>query len=451
MPNWLVPTVYVIAALIGSAAVPRLEHAFLRSYLNDVAIGSALAYFSAVASGMMALTAIVFSIAYITVQFNAIAYSPRLALWFANDPRIFHTLGLFMATFLYALATIVWVDRGEGGGVPVLSAGIVLALLVASMLQFAQLVRGLLALQISNTLHLIGMRGRAVIDEMFPRADAADAVSHAAWSGSDAYTRLGAPVQSVRYAGEPRAIAKFDLASLVDQAQRAGAIIEIVCAVGDTVLDDTVLLNVFGPARPLSEKKLLSAIHMTSQRTFEQDPKYPVRLLVDIAIKALSPAINDPTTAVQAIDEIEDLLRRLAGRELDSGFARDRNGVLRLIFPMPTWEDYLRLAFDEIRHYGAGSVQVARRLRAALAGVAEAAAPSALRAAAVGRYVKQLDLVIDRSPLDPEDRLVASQEDRQGLGLSRKRRPAQDGGQTHPPNTPTSAAEMAVVDATGRR
>jgi len=156
--------------------------------------------------------------------------------------------------------------------------------------------------------------------------------------------------------------------------------------------------------------------------TFEQDPKYAIRLLVDIAIKALSPAINDPATAVRAIDQIEDLLYRLGMRDLDAGYARDANGVLRVIFPMPTWEDYLRLSFDEIRQYGASSVQVMRRLRAALSGVAEAIT-SETRMASVQAYVKHLDLAISRSPLDTEDRLVASQEDPQGLGLSRSPMP----------------------------
>ena len=102
----------------------------------------------------------------------------------------------------------------------------------------------------------------------------------------------------------------------------------------------------------LPEQALLRAVQVGRERTFEQDPKYPMRLLVDIAIKALSPAINDPTTAVQAIDQIEDLLRRLGG-ELDAGGVADAQGVLRLVFPTPTWEDYLALAFDEIRQYGA--------------------------------------------------------------------------------------------------
>ena len=115
----------------------------------------------------------------------------------------------------------------------------------------------------------------------------------------------------------------------------------------------------------------MRSIHLGRDRTFEQDPKYPIRLLVDIAIKALSPAINDPTTAVQTIDQLEDLLHRLGRRELDTGYFGDANGILRLVIPMPTWEDYLALGFDEIRHYGVSSIQVMRRLRSALLGLAE--------------------------------------------------------------------------------
>ncbi|MGE5306222.1 MAG: DUF2254 family protein [Alphaproteobacteria bacterium] len=161
----------------------------------------------------------------------------------------------------------------------------------------------------------------------------------------------------------------------------------------------------------------MRAYHLRLERTYEQDPKYPIRLLVDIAIKALSPAINDPTTAVQAIDQIEDLLRRLGRRGLNAGDAHDAEGSLRVIFPMPTWEDYLTLAFDEIRQYGSTSVQVMRRLRSALISLADSVV-SDERINAVQRYLDQLDSSIDRSILDAIDRERARQEDRQGLGLS---------------------------------
>lgn len=101
-----------------------------------------------------------------------------------------------------------------------------------------------------------------------------------------------------------------------------------------------------------------------------------------------------------------------------AGVVRDANGVLRLIIPMPTWEDYLTLAFDEIRQFGMTSIQVMRRLRAALTGLAESTTIAA-RAEAVEHYLKHLDLAIERSPLDVQDRSMALQEDRQGLGLSR--------------------------------
>jgi len=230
-------------------------------------------------------------------------------------------------------------------------------------------------------------------------------------------TRLVPAAQTLIYSGKPRTIAEFDVRALVRQAREAGATIVMACAVGDTLVEGTLLLQVRGGQVP--EKSLLHAIRLERGRTFEQDPKYPIRLLVDIAIRALSPAINDPTTAVQTIDQIEDLLRRLGSHALDTGYAADTDGVVRLVYPMPTWEDYLTLAFDEIRQYGSTSVQVLRRLRSALVDLA-AYLSGTERADAVRHYLEQLDLDIDHSPLDAEDRLRARQEDRQGLGLSRR-------------------------------
>jgi uncharacterized membrane protein len=420
MPMWLIPMAYVAASIVAGLILPRVEHRWLAIYFEDVSATSALAFLSTIASGMMALTAIVFSIAYITVQFNAVAYSPRLALWLARDRALFHTLGLFMATFIYALEAMNWIDRGNSDRVPLLSCLVVVVLLIVSMFMFTWLVRGLIKMQVTNTLRVIGHRGRGVITEMFTRIDLEPLPPGMVPAERPA---LGPAIQTVQYDGEPCYLARLGVKELVELARQADAVIEVAYAVGDTVVDDSLLLSVHQAAAPLPEARLRRAIELRAERTFEQDPKYPIRLLVDIAIKALSPAINDPTTAVQAIDQIEDLLRRLGRRELDAGYAWDANGVLRLIFPMPSWEDYLRLAFDEIRLYGAESVQVMRRLRSALASVAETAVDEP-RTAMVRRYVKQLDLVIERSTLDAEDRVVASQEDRQGLGVSRKRAPA---------------------------
>jgi uncharacterized membrane protein len=131
------------------------------------------------------------------------------------------------------------------------------------------------------------------------------------------------------YVAAPRTIAEFDIDGLVRLGQQAGGIIVMACEVGDTLVENTVLLQVHGAKAALPESDLMRAVHFAFERTSEQDPKYPIRLLVDVAIKALSPAINDPTTAVQAIDQIDDLLRRLGGHDLDAGYAHDADGVLR--------------------------------------------------------------------------------------------------------------------------
>jgi uncharacterized membrane protein len=420
MPLWLIPMLYVGVAIVCGFVLPRLEHEYLAAYSHTMSVASALATLSAIASGMMTLTSVVFAIAFVMVQFSAVAYSPRLVLWFGRDPMLFHSLGLFTATFLYALVTLIWTDREGNGRVPLFSTLLVLVLLILSMIVFALLVQRLNTIQITNVLHFIGQKGRAVIREMFPRIDREAGVAPESWSKAAEEARKRPVTQMLRYSGEPWTVAKFHIDALVRQAQEVDAVIVMECAVGDTLVEDTLLLRVQGGRQRLAETRLRQAIQVARERTFEQDPKYPLRLLVDIAIKALSPAINDPTTAVQAIDQIEDLLHRLGRRGLDAGCVRDDQGHLRLVFPTPTWEDYLTLAFDEIRQYGASSVQVMRRLRSALVGLADSVT-EAERKDVIQRYLSHLNLVVEQSVLDAEDQVMALQEDRQGLGLSRQR------------------------------
>ena len=421
MPLWLIPMVYTVASVLCGLALPRLERVYLAAYTHDMSVGSALAFFSAVSSGMMALTGIVFAIAFVMVQFSALAYSPRLVIMFASSPALFHTLGIFFATFTYSLVALMWTDRDGSGSVPLFSTMLVIVLLIVSMLAFARLIQSLNDLQIHNVLQVVGARGRAVIAAMFPRIT--DNTDTDRQNETEVSADPGPVTQTLTHSGEPRVIARFNIGALARLAQSAGAVVVIECGVGETLVEDTVLLRVHGAARRLPEQALMRAIRLATSRTFEQDPKYAIRLLVDIAIRALSPAINDPTTAVQALDQIEDLLRRLGRRHLDAGYARDASGTVRLIFPVPTWQDYLALSFDEIRQYGANSVQVVRRLRAVLVGLGETITVKDHRDAVL-HYLDHLDLGVGHSDFDDEDRAAALQEDRQGLGLSRKRHEA---------------------------
>lgn len=134
----------------------------------------------------------------------------------------------------------------------------------------------------------------------------------------------------------PRALQAINAPALLALSTDTGGIVEVVASVGDTSVEGTVLLRVFRERKLVKDEAWKKAFEMGSERTFEQDPKYAIRLLVDIAIKALSPAINDPTTAVQALDRIEDLLLRLGRRHLEIGAVRDSEGALRLVVSNPT-------------------------------------------------------------------------------------------------------------------
>src|SRR5271155_393793 len=408
---WGIPALYAGVAVTAGLTFPRLESRLFPGLVVPWSISSATAIFSAIASGMIALTGIVFSLAFVMIQFSSMAYSPRLALWIARDPFLKHALGVFTATFLYALVALSWVGRNGSLKVPLVSSWIVIVLLMASVAMFVGLTQRLQLLQVNSILRFTGDQGRAVIKTTYPLADS---VSLRPISTE---FREKPPTQTLVHRGQPDVIQAVDVAAMVKLAKDSGGVIEMVAAVGDTVVELTPLLNVFAARQLIDERKLRHRIEMGGERTFEQDPKYAIRLLVDIAIRALSPAINDPTTAVQALEQIGDLLLRLGQRQLEIGAFPDSDGKLRLVVPVPTWDDLLRLAFDEICSYGANSVQVMRRMNALMSDLIPAV-PEARRAA-IEHWNKRLQATIARSFREGEERTEASQEDRQGLGVPR--------------------------------
>ena len=414
---WWIPMGYALIALAFGMSFPRLEARFLPGLFSPMNANSATAIFSSVASGMMALTGIVFSLAFVMMQFNATAYSPRLVLWLSRDPFVFHAIGVFTATFIYALAALAWVDRNHSGTVPLLTTWCVVLLVIASVMVLARLVQRLSLLKISSVLAYVGKTGRQVILEMYPLLSAEPAAG-AAEPGLPATLTLATIRQTLCHRGAPKVIGAFDLPALVRLAERADAMIEVTESVGEPLMDGAPLLHVRGGRAPIRESSLREAVFLGPERTFEQDPKYAIRLLVDIAIKALSPAINDPTTAVQSLDYIEDLLRCLGQRRLQAGRLYDAAGALRVTFPCPRWQDFVTLALEEIRYYGSSSVQVVRRMRALLCDVIPDLPPE--RQVALRVYLDRVDTGVNRGFALLDDRRSASIEDRQGLGMARQ-------------------------------
>ena len=408
--GWIVPGLYVLAALVVGVVLPGIDRRHTFGGIRVIETAAAEQLLGAIAAGMIAFTGIVFSISLLVAQFWNTAYSFRLMQWLRKTPLTGHAFGVFSATFVYALLALSVVGRSPNAHL-VLTEAFSLALLLASVLLFLLLLYGTLRqMNPSYVLALIGRRGREVIDDLYgdPGRTAA----------TDTGRELAGATESGRFVhlGEPLVVVAVDFRRLVGLATGAEAAIdiEVGVGVGDTLLNGGVVARVRGGTVPLEE--IEKAFLLGTERTMEQDPKFALRLLVDVAIKALSPAINDPTTAVQALDQIEDLLRRIGVRTLDLGRLVGVRGYTRVTYPAPTWDDLLALATDEIRMYGADSLQVVRRLRLLFLNLATTVAPE--RRAAVEDRLHRLDAAVERS-IAPTDRADARIPDPQGLGLSR--------------------------------
>ena len=209
----------------------------------------------------------------------------------------------------------------------------------------------------------------------------------------------------------------FDVQGLVALGVRHNCLIELVPQVGTFVAPGDMLFRIHGgvdfPSEPFRQSIALGA-----ERTMEQDAAFAFRVIVDIAAKGLSPAINDPTTAVLALDRIHHLLRHVGSRRLDNEKVRDATGTVRLIYRTPDWEDFVTLAVTEIRQFGASSIQIARRLRAMLEDLIQTLPEE--RAAPLRQELAMLKRSAERFFQEPEDRALAEVSDAQGVGGTHK-------------------------------
>ena len=188
----------------------------------------------------------------------------------------------------------------------------------------------------------------------------------------------------------------------------------MVPQIGDFVATGEPLFCIYGDPRAIDEKGLRTLAAFGTERTMEQDPMFSFRILVDIAAKALSPAINDPTTAVLAIDQLHRLLRQVGLRDLRAEEIADDTGVVRLIVRTPNWEDFVNIVFREIRLFGAGNLQIPRRLLAMIENLVRALPEH--RHAALRTELELLDRTLEKLFPFPEDLALARRPDPQGIG-----------------------------------
>lgn len=401
---WPVPVVAMLAAVTVFPAVRAFDET-MRWTLFAFTPDGARALVAALAASMLTFIVFVFSILLVVLQVASANLTPRIIAAIFQDRPMRTSVGLFVFAFTYGVGVLGRIESRT----PQLPVAIAVALSLVSIAAFLYLVDHLGRLLrpvavVSN----IGRSGAAVIDAVYPNP----------WDGNPSVEEAPFPAEGptrvTTLAARSGVVLAFDIDGLCRLAQESDGIVEMVPQVGDFVATGVILFRLYGGAASLEDSRLRDSVALGAERTFDQDPLFPFRVIVDVAAKALSPAINDPTTGVLALDQLHHLLLRVGRRRLDTGIVRDAGGRVRLVYRTPNWPDFVKLACTEIRLYGIGNPQVMRRLRALLEDLREPL--PAARHPALIEELSLLDRIVETGFSEPADRELARGQDFQGLG-----------------------------------
>jgi uncharacterized membrane protein len=343
----VVQLIYIGAAVLLGLVVPEIPVG------SSVPTSKATELLTSVGAGFVPFIGIVYSMLFLVVQFGSTTYTPRLNL-FRDSPIVWHGFALFTAVIVFAFTATFKIASNSKTTllVPiVLVIAVLAAVTVMRLLQTA----AFKSIQLSAILEQLTKRGHDVIDGIHPEPLPATAIA----DDSVAEEPAG-PGHEVLWPRRSAVLQRFDVPRLLQLAEKANACVVLWVAPGATIFDGQRVAVAHGAG--LTDRELLEAFTVGPERTFDQDPAFALRLLADISLRALSPAVNDPTTASQALDAIADLLRVLSRRDLGAVVVKGADGTLRVVVKLNTWEDYVSIALDEIISLESSSIQIHRTL-----------------------------------------------------------------------------------------
>lgn len=364
---FVIPAVMVLVSLVLSVLTQTFDvRTGVGRLLFPGDFHSARSLLTAVATGSITLMGLVFSITMLVVELTSSQYSPRALRTFLRDRNSHITLGTFAATFAFALASLRAVSAQQVPGT---------AVSLAVFLAFVNL--GVFVQYISHMARKI--RVSSIVSAVAEETDKAIAafLSRREDAGAD---REGEPAPAKRgvaarsHAAQRGYVVAVDRNELLAQAVELDVTIDLLVATGDFVPAGAPLLEVVG-ASPPEVDAFAAAVTLEGERSLDQDPRYGFRQLVDIAERAVSPSLNDPTTASTVIDVLHDLLAQLVAEPFPSGRVLDPDGTVRVRLVEPVWGDFLDLSVDELLLHGDQYLQVLRGLQRMLLSLQERATP----------------------------------------------------------------------------
>jgi uncharacterized membrane protein len=411
---WIIPLVAVLLEQVIWWAVLEVDARLGWKGLG-LGVHGAEELFNAVTTLTLSFIVFTFGSLLVAIQIASGQYTPRIiATTLLRDNVIRYTAGIFVFTLIFSVKAAGRMGTSVQQLVAFITANLGLICIVAFLYLIDHAAKMLRPVSLVNR---IAENGLAVIESLYPEQFTE------VQSITPLQKSLGATERTILHRGKAAIVIAVNVKKLVAEAEKANGVIEFAPQVGDFVGSGEPLFRLYGGARAVDEHKLRASVVCGGERTIEQDPLFAVRILVDIAIKALSKAINDPTTAVLAIDQLHRLLRRAGKRNLRTDQILGRSGEVRVIFQTPNWKDFVNLAFSEIRFYGAENIQIARRLRAMILNLKDTLPVQ--RHPALCEQLDLLDRMMEKIYILPEDLKLARIPDRQGMGgSSRSKEPA---------------------------
>lgn len=405
---WLLPVIAVAAAIVTTELIAWLDGRIELPQNLTFQNSTANTMLSAIVAASISLTGFMLTIFVLVVQISGSAYSPRTLLFVFRSRQLQVAIALFLATTTFAFLLTARVSHETRTGIGMLTC---IGLMLFSVLFFLHTLSRLMhSIRPAMMADHLSATGHAVIHQIYPNP----ATDRSPQQGEPLIPDE-APARVVCTGRQGAVLQAVDIDGLARIAEAHDALIVVRVATADYVRGNGAILEIYGSDQLPSDGKLLQHLAFGSERTPEQDPAFALRVLVDVAIKALSPAVNDPTTGEQMLDRIEDLLIDLVQRDLDSGIVFDDAHVPRLIFPTLSWEDFLILGVTEIRLYGGGNPQICRRLGALYSNLLDAAPFS--RRGSIIEQLERLRRTVEQNFPDPLDRAIAAVPDAQGLGV----------------------------------
>ena len=401
---WILPVFSIFAGLIMVALVNQIDATL--GWQLKMAPETARTVIGTVAASMFTLVVVASSAVLVAVQLGSAQLTPRIILLVYRSRIRKLCVSAFVFTFTFSVGVLVRI----GGTVPLLSSYIAAYGFLFNLALFLYFLDGVgKALRPSSALQVVGSLGRDVVESVYPsklKRDDPSVSKPNEYSKRDPRRVIHNEVDGV--------VLAFDRKGLVSLAERSNCVIELVPQVGDFLAEGDLMFRLYEGGESLSADTLRSSVALGQERTLDQDPTFAFRIIVDIASKALSPAINDPTSAVLALDHIHHLLRDVGSRNLGDGREIDRTGHVRLLYRTPNWQDFVHLAVTEIRHYGGDSIQVTRRLKAMLDNMIEILPER--RAPLLRLELSLLEATSKRMFVDLYDQSLAETGDLQGMG-----------------------------------